>query len=169
MAKNLILLGMMGVGKSTIGKILAKKLKFDLFDTDKLIEKKNLMRISEIFKKKGEDFFRDQEEKISIGCLNGRNKIISLGGGAFMNKKIRDTALLNGVSFFLDLDLKTLSLRLEKSKKRPLLIGKNLKANLSSITQRRQPIYKLANHKINCNNLKPHEIADEIINRYEKH
>jgi len=169
MAKNLILLGMMGVGKSTIGKILAQKLKFDLLDTDKLIEKKNLMRISEIFKKKGEDFFRDQEEKISIGCLNGRNKIISLGGGAFMNKKIRDTVLLNGVSFFLDLDLKILCSRLEKSKKRPLLTGKNLKANLSSIIQRRQPIYKLANHKINCNNLKPHEIADEIITRHEKH
>jgi len=169
MAKNLILLGMMGVGKSTIGKILAQKLKFGLFDTDKLIEKKNLMKISEMFKKKGEDFFRDQEEKISIGCLNGKNKIISLGGGAFMNKKIRDTSLLNGVSFFLDLDLKTLCSRLEKSKKRPLLTGKNLKANLSSIIQQRQPIYKLANHKINCNNLKPHEIADEIINRYEKH
>ena len=82
---------MMGVGKSTIGKILAKKLKFDLFDTDKLIEKKNLMTISEIFKKKGEDFFREQEEKISMGCLNGRNRIISLGGGAFVNTKIRDT------------------------------------------------------------------------------
>ena len=103
MAKNLILLGMMGVGKSTIGKILAKKLTFSLFDTDKLIEKKNLMTISEIFKKRGEDFFREQEEKISMSCLNGRNKIISLGGGAFINKKIRDTALLNGVSFFLDL------------------------------------------------------------------
>ena len=169
MAKNLILLGMMGVGKSTIGKILAKKLTFSLFDIDKLIEKKNLMTISEIFKKRGEDFFREQEEKISMSCLNGRNKIISLGGGAFINKKIRDTALLNGVSFFLDLDSKTLCSRLEKSKKRPLLTGKNLKANLSSIIQRRQPIYKLANHKINCNNLKPHEIADEIINRYEKH
>ena len=160
---------MMGVGKSTIGKILAKKLKFDLFDTDKLIEKKNLMTISEIFKKKGEDFFREQEENISMSCLNGRIKIISLGGGAFVNKKIRDTALLNGVSFFLDLDFKNLCLRLEKTKKRPLITGKNLKANLSSIIQRRQPIYKLANHKINCNNLKPHEIADEIINRYEKH
>ena len=169
MAKNLILLGMMGVGKSTIGKILAKKLTFSLFDTDKLIEKKNLMTISEIFKKRGEDFFREQEEKISMSCLNGRNKIISLGGGAFINKKIRDTALLNGVSFFLDLDSKILCSRLEKSKKRPLLTGKNLKANLSSIIQRRQPIYKLANHKINCNNLKSHEIVDEIINRYEKH
>jgi len=160
---------MMGVGKSTIGKILAKKLTFSLFDTDKLIEKKNLMTISEIFKKRGEDFFREQEEKISMSCLNGRNKIISLGGGAFINKKIRDTALLNGVSFFLDLDSKILCSRLEKSKRRPLLTGKNLKANLSSIIQRRQPIYKLANHKINCNNLKSHEIVDEIINRYEKH
>ena len=169
MAKNLILLGMMGVGKSTIGKILAKKLTFSLFDTDKLIEKKNLMTISEIFKKRGEDFFREQEEKISMSCLNGRNKIISLGGGAFINKKIRDTALLNGVSFFLDLDLKILCSRLEKSKKRPLLTGKNLKANLSSIIQRRQPIYKLANHKINCNNLNKENIAKQIITFYEKY
>ena len=169
MAKNLILLGMMGAGKSTIGKILAKKLKFRLFDTDKLIEKKNLMTISEIFKKKGEDFFRDQEEKIVMGCLNGKDKIISLGGGAFINQKIRDTVLLSGVSFFLDVDLKTLCLRLEKSKKRPLLTEKDLKKNLSNLIQSRQTIYKLANHKINCNNLKPYEIADQIINRYEKH
>ncbi len=169
MAKNLILLGMMGVGKSTIGKILAKKLKFKLFDTDKLIEKKNLMTISEIFEKEGEDFFRDEEEKIVMGCLNGRNKIISLGGGAFINKKIRNTVLLSGVSFFLDINLKTLCLRLEKNKKRPLLIGKDLKKNLSNILESRQAIYKLANHKINCNNLKPYEIVNEIINRYEKH
>ncbi len=169
MAKNLILLGMMGAGKSTIGKILAQKLKFRLLDTDKLIEKKNLMTISEIFKKKGEDFFRDQEEKIVMDCLNGKDKVISLGGGAFINKKIRDTVLLSGVSFFLNVDLKILCLRLEKSKKRPLLTGKKLKTNLSNIIQNRQAIYKLANHKINCNNLKPDEIADQIINRYEKH
>ncbi len=169
MGKNLILLGMMGVGKSTIGKILAKKLKFRLFDTDKLIEKKNLMTIAEIFKKKGEDFFRDQEEKIVTNCLDGKRKVISLGGGAFINKKIRDTVLLSGVSFFLDVDLKILCLRLEKSKKRPLLTGKNLKTNLTNIMESRQTIYKLANHKINCNNLKPNEIADQIMKRYEKH
>ena len=77
--------------------------------------------------------------------------------------------MLSGVSFFLDVDLKTLYFRLEKSKKRPLLTGKNLKINLSNIIQSRQTIYKLANHKINCNNLKPSEIVDQIINRYEKH
>ena len=65
MAKNLILLGMMGAGKSTIGKILAKKLKFRLFDTDKLIAKKNLMTISEIFEKEGEDFLEMKKRRLS--------------------------------------------------------------------------------------------------------
>ena len=73
--KNLILLGMMGVGKTTIGRLLAKKLNLDFYDIDQIIEKENNMKISDIFKKKGEIFFRKQEESITINCLK---KIILL-------------------------------------------------------------------------------------------
>ena len=125
MKKNLVLLGMMGVGKTTLGKIVAKKLRFNFFDTDGLIEKQNSMLVKEIFEKKGEVFFRKEEEKIALNCLDLEKSIISLGGGAFINKKIRDKVLSDCVSIWLDLSIKNLSLRLNKNVKRPLLKKKS--------------------------------------------
>ena len=89
MAKNLILTGMMGVGKSTVGKNLAKKLKYNFIDIDKLIETKEKSSISLIFKNKGESYFREIENEITLQELNKDNSVISLGGGAFLNKSIR--------------------------------------------------------------------------------
>ena len=83
--KNLILIGMMASGKSTIGRLLAKKLNLKFFDTDFIIEKKVKMRIFEIFQKKGEPYFRNLEKKIILNLLNKNNCVISLGGGAFIN------------------------------------------------------------------------------------
>ena len=90
MKKNLVLLGMMGVGKSTLGKIVAKKLNLKFIDTDLNIEKKCSMKIWEIFKNKGEDFFRTEEQKEVIECLKKDKTVIALGGGAFLNKNIRN-------------------------------------------------------------------------------
>ena len=92
MKKNLILLGMMAVGKTTIGKIIAKKQKFKFIDTDLRIEEKNSMTIAEIFKKKGEKFFRSEEEKIVLNSLEKEEHVIALGGGSFINKLIREKA-----------------------------------------------------------------------------
>ena len=169
MKKNLILLGMMGVGKSTIAKILAKKLKFKLLDTDKLIEKKNKMKIIEIFNLKGEKFFRDEEEFIVNETIknNPYFSVVALGGGAFLNKKNRSNILSNGVSFWLDNNLDALFLRLKKSYKRPLL-KENGKKILEETYKKRKAIYKLANYKINCNKLKLSEICSKILNYYEK-
>ena len=85
MRKNLVLLGMMGVGKTTVGKIVAKKQNLEFIDTDKNIEEKCSMKISEIFEKKGEKFFRIEEEKESLKSLKKNNCVIALGGGAFIN------------------------------------------------------------------------------------
>ena len=90
MKKNLVLLGMMDVGKTTLGKIVAKKQKLEFIDIDLNVEKKNSMTISEIFKKKGEKFFRMEEEKEVLKSLKQNNCVIALGGGAFMNKTIRE-------------------------------------------------------------------------------
>ena len=89
MRKNLVLLGMMAVGKTTLGKIVSKKQELKFIDIDANIERKNSMTINEIFKKKGEKFFRMEEEKETLKSLKKNNCIIALGGGAFMNKTIR--------------------------------------------------------------------------------
>ena len=90
--ENVIFLGMMGSGKSSIGLIVSKKLKMDLIDIDKEIEKKIGMKIWEIFKKKGEQYFRENEEKITLDFLERKNKIVALGGGAFLNRNIRNVS-----------------------------------------------------------------------------
>ena len=121
MRKNLVLLGMMAVGKTTVGKMIAKTQSLQFIDTDTIIENKNSMTIKEIFKQKGENFFRLEEEKEIPELLNKNNCVIALGGGAFMNKKIRESVLKNSISVWLDIDLKTLNQRIKWKKKRPLI------------------------------------------------
>ena len=87
--KNLILVGMMGSGKSTIGAFIAKKINFEFIDIDKEVEKTENMKIREIFQEKGEKYFRKVEEKITIECLRKKNIVVSFGGGTFLNLKIK--------------------------------------------------------------------------------
>ena len=169
MKKNLILLGMMGVGKSTLGKIVAKRLKLKFIDTDLSIEKKISMKIAEIFKNKGESFFRDLEEREVLESLKRNNHIIALGGGAFMNKNIRDTILQNAISIWLDIDLKAINRRIKWNKKRPLVDTKNTREIIKKLYIKRKNIYKMADHKIKCDNLSKENIANKIIDFYEKY
>jgi len=167
--KNLVLLGMMGVGKTTIGEIVAKKQGLEFVDTDINIEKKCSMKISEIFKKKGEKFFRIEEEKEVLKSLTKNNCVIALGGGAFVNESIRNSILKNAISMWLDNDLITLSKIIKWNKKRPLLDKKNNQKKINKLYSERKNIYKLANHRIVCNNLSKEDIANKIIIFYEKH
>ena len=132
MRKNLVLLGMMGVGKTTLGKIVAKKAGLKFIDTDANIEKICLMKISEIFKKKGEKYFRIEENREVLKSLRENNSVIALGGGAFINKTIRENVLKSAVSIWLDVSLKDLYKRTKWSNKRPLLNKEN---NLKKIKQ----------------------------------
>lgn len=169
MRKNLVLLGMMGVGKTTVGKIVAKKQGIKFIDIDKNIEKKCSMKISEIFKKNGENFFRIEEEKEVLKSLKNNNCVIALGGGAFINETVRNSILKNAISIWLDIDLKTLSKRIKWNKKRPLLDKEDNQKKISELYSERKNIYKLANHKINCHNLVKRDIAKKIIIFYEKY
>tara|TARA_Y100000590_G_scaffold255891_1_gene287403 strand:- start:5545 stop:6054 length:510 start_codon:yes stop_codon:yes gene_type:complete len=165
--KNLILLGMMGVGKSTLGKIVAKKQGLNFIDTDKNIEKKCLMKISEIFKKKGEEYFRSQEEKEVLEVLKENESVIALGGGAFINKKIREKILKDCLSIWLDVNLNTLNKRVKWNQNRPLLNKKNSQNAINKLYSERKNIYKLADFKLNCNNLSKENIVKKIISYYE--
>ena len=164
--KNLVLLGMMGVGKSRIGKYVAKRLKINFFDIDKLVEKKNEMKITEIFKTKGEIYFRKEEKFVTMKYLNKKESIISLGGGGFINDKIREKVLSECISVWLNVNLKTIYKRLKNSKIRPLASNDN-QNNLGKIFLERKKIYSLADHEINCNNLNIDQISSRIIKLYE--
>ena len=169
MNKNLVLLGMMAVGKTTLGKIVAKRTGLKFIDTDRNIEEKNLMKISEIFKKKGEKFFRSEEKKEVLRSLKENGSIIALGGGAFLDKAIRDNVLKSAISIWLDADLKDLYKRIKWNNKRPLLNKENNQKEIYRIYNERKNIYKLANYKINCDNLNKVNIAKKIITFYEKY
>jgi len=166
--KNLVLLGMMGVGKTTLGKVVAKKQGLKFIDTDLMIEKKHSMKIADIFEKKGEKFFRIEEEKEVLKSLKKNKCVIALGGGAFLNKIVRDNILINAISIWLDTDLKTLNQRIKWNKKRPLLNTENKREKIYKLYNERKNIYNLANHKIDCNNLTKDSIIKEIIILYEK-
>ena len=159
---------MMGVGKSTVGKALSIQLKMKFIDTDAEIEKIESETISGIFKKKGEDYFRSIEKKICLNFIKMPNSIIALGGGAFINKEIRDFVLKECITFWLDLDLKILRARLVNSKKRPLLIDVNISKKMTDIYEKRKIIYNLAKFKITCNNKDKAELAKEIKKIYEE-
>ena len=169
MKKNLVLLGMMAVGKTTLGKMVAKHHELEFIDTDEIIEKKNSMKITEIFKKKGEKFFRLAEEKEILKCLKKNNCVIALGGGAFINKTIRENILKNAISIWLDVDIKALNKRVKWSRKRPLLKEENYQKKMYALYTERKSIYQLANHKIECDMLSKKNIVKKIIELYEKY
>ena len=165
---NLVLLGMMGSGKSTIGLSLSKRLNTNFFDIDKIIEREQNMKVNEIFEKKGEKFIRSLEEKITLSVLKSKNSIISLGGGSWLNEKIRkETNINNNVSFWLNWDTSIILERIKKNNKRPLI--KNLNdSEIVKLILKRSKIYAKANYKIDCNRLTKDKIIKKILNIYER-
>ena len=168
MRKNLTLTGMMGVGKSTIGKILAKQLNYKFVDIDKLIENKEGSTINFIFKNKSESYFRKIESDITLAELKKYNSVISMGGGAFLNNSIRKSAKKLSTSFWLDVPIDALIKRLKKNNKRPLLLEKNINDEVKKIYFNRKKIYNEADYRIKCDSLRSEEIAKKILNLYEK-
>ena len=157
----------MGVGKSTIGRKLAKKLKLKFVDIDNIIEKKEKTSIKDIFEKKGENHFRKIEKKTTIEELKKNDLVIALGGGAFVDKSIRKVVKMTSISFWLDLDLKSLLSRLKNVKKRPLLNHDNLEESVNKIYSKRKKIYNKSNFRIKCNSKETSEIVYKIIKLYE--
>ena len=168
MKKSLVLTGMMGVGKSTLGKVLSLKLNSKFVDVDKLIEKREKMSIQNIFKTKDEKYFREIEEKITLEVLDTFPAVIALGGGAFINKNIRDKVLKKSISFWLDSNINTLLKRMSNKKKRPLIDKESPKAELIKLYAKRKDAYKMADHKIDCSKYTKNEIIKQILKVYEK-
>ena len=151
--KNICIMGLMGSGKSVIGKDLSKYLNFKFYDTDKEIELMTKKSINEIFEKDGESYFRKIEEKICLQLLTKNNCIISLGGGSIINKNIRKAINQNSYSIYLEVNLDNLENRLKSSKKRPLLNkNSNNKETLKKLYNERRKFYEKADFIVNNNN-----------------
>ena len=164
--ENIVFLGMMGSGKSSIGLLIAKKLKLSFVDVDKEIEKELNLSISKIFETKGEEFFRKFEEKVTLKKLKLSSVVISLGGGAFVNKNVRQEVLKNHISFWLNCDNETLLNRIKNSKKRPLAFN-STENELINLIKKRSNTYSKALYEIKCDNLSKNEIVKNILKTYE--
>jgi|TARA_B100000902_G_scaffold159629_1_gene155487 shikimate kinase/shikimate kinase/3-dehydroquinate synthase len=166
--ENLVFLGMMGSGKSSIGSIISKKLNIEFVDIDEEIEKNLGMKISKIFETKGEKYFRKIEETITLKILKKSKIVISLGGGGFLNNKIKKEILENHISFWLNWDIKSLINRIKDSQKRPVAF--NATANeLTNLIKKRSIVYSKAMYKIDCENLSKNEVVNNILKIYEAH
>tara|TARA_Y100001935_G_C16936768_1_gene328129 strand:- start:54 stop:566 length:513 start_codon:yes stop_codon:yes gene_type:complete len=164
--ENLVFLGMMGSGKSSIGSLVAKKLRLNFIDIDKEIEKNLNTTIKRIFEIEGEDYFRKIEEQTTLKKLKLSSSVISLGGGAFTNNNIRKEILKNHLSFWLNWDNKILLSRIKNSKKRPLASNAT-DAELINLINKRNNIYAKALYEIKCDNLSKNEIVSKITKIYE--
>jgi shikimate kinase/shikimate kinase/3-dehydroquinate synthase len=166
--ENLVFLGMMGSGKSSIGSLVAKKLKVKFVDIDKEIEKELGLSIAKIFETKGEDYFRKCEEKITLKILKINSIVISLGGGTFVNKIIRKEVLKNHISFWLNWNNKILLNRIKNSKKRPLAFNAT-ENELIDLIKKRSSIYSKAVYEIKCDQMSKSEIVKKVLKNYESH
>ena len=168
MKKSLVLTGMMGVGKSTIGRLLAKNLNTKFIDVDKLIERKERKSVKKIFQFNGEAYFRKIEEKITLKLLKNNKSVIALGGGAFINNTIRKEVLKNSCSIWLNVKIETLIKRYRKNNRRPLIKAQSLEKDVKKIYFSRKKIYAYANYKLNCDNIEKNKIVVDALKLYEK-
>ena len=166
--KNLVFLGMMGSGKSSIGSLIAKKLQLNFIDIDNVIENELGLSIKKIFETQGENYFRKFEEKTTLKKLKSSSTVISLGGGAFSNKEIRKEVIKNHISFWLNWSDDILLNRIKNSKKRPLAFNSS-ENEIIDLINKRSNIYSKALYKIECDNLTKNEIVKEILKIYETH
>ena len=163
--ENIILVGMPASGKTTLGNLLSEKLSdYILVDTDSLIEKTQGMTISQIFKNFSEDYFRKIEHDTIQMVCQGKNKIISIGGGAFENPHNRATLLNFGKVFYLKSDLDVLYYRISLDGSRPLLQDENPRLVLENLLKKREENFKKAHYTIDTTSMSVEETVRFIIN-----
>ena len=158
------LIGMMGSGKSSVGKLLANKLQFSIIDIDKEIEKDEKLSIKEIFEKKGENYFREIESKYLLRKRN--SAVVSCGGGIVLNKKNREFLRTSGYTIYLKSSIPTLEKRLLNKNNRPLLNNANFKKTLTKIYNKRKTLYtSAANATIITDRRSVKEVCELIIKK----
>ncbi|MCM8760907.1 MAG: shikimate kinase [Candidatus Omnitrophica bacterium] len=166
--KNIVLIGFMGTGKTTIATRLAHRLGMKYVSTDDLIERRERRTINEIFKSSGEDYFRDVESSVirDICCIDGQ--VIDTGGGAVIRDENLSNLKSNGIVICLTADEQTIMERTKKYKHRPLLNCEDPKRRIKDLLAKRAPLYARADHTIDTGKLTVRQVVEEIVRIVEE-
>ncbi|WP_065750530.1 shikimate kinase [Bradyrhizobium paxllaeri] len=161
--RSIVLVGMMGAGKSTIGRRLAVRLQLPFTDADTEIETAHRMTIPEIFQNYGEPYFRDGEARVIARILEGRPVVLATGGGAFMREETRNRIRDRAVSIWLKADVDIIMKRVRRRADRPLLQTEDPVATVSRLLEAREPVYQTADLTILSRDVPHDRIVDECI------
>jgi len=164
MRKNIIITGFMGTGKSVVAKELARKLKMEFIDMDQMIEEGLGISISDIFARYGENYFREQENKLVKELSQKENMVIATGGGTLLSSDNARMLGQAGEIVCLYADSQTIYNRVKKKNDRPLLKGENILNKINLLLEERKKIYGNIKWKINTTNFTTQEVVDKIIN-----
>ena len=160
---NIFLIGLMGSGKTTIGKLLSKRLDKLFFDSDQVIEERLGVKVPLIFEYEGESGFRERESNVLKDLVAKKNIILATGGGVILSSKNRELLSSNGVVIYLKADYENLAKRMENDKSRPLLQGTEIIPTLKKLFKTRDPLYtSIADYEVNTKNKKAYQIEKEI-------
>lgn len=160
--KSVVLVGLMGAGKTCIGKRLARKLGMEFVDADAEIEAAADRTVSEIFAEFGEQAFRDGERRVIARLLSEQPRVIATGGGAFMDAETRANAQRHGVSVWLKADLEVLVQRVSRRNNRPLLQGGDKRGKLEELMTQRYPTYAEADVTVDTGNEPPDSTVQKV-------
>lgn len=156
-ARSLVLVGLMGCGKTSVGRRLSVALALPFVDADEAIEQAAGKTISEIFAEHGEDYFRDGERKVIGRLLRGGPQVLATGGGAYMNAETRDNIRQSGIAIWLNADLPILMRRVMRRENRPLLKTKDPEARMRELMEQRYPVYAGADLTVTSREV-PHDV-----------
>jgi shikimate kinase len=161
--RSAVLIGMMGAGKSSVGRRLAARLGLAFVDADAEIEAAAGCSIAEIFALHGEADFRDGERKVIARLLDGGPQVLATGGGAWMNPTTRDNIAASGVSIWLNADIDVLLRRVKRRNNRPLLQGGDIAEKLRALVDTRYPVYATADVTVRSRDVPHDTVVDEIL------
>jgi shikimate kinase len=165
LTKPVVLVGMMGSGKSTIGKRLAQKLNLQFYDSDKIIEEREGLSVVDIYDFRGQEYFKNKEEQVITEVLSYGTVILSTGGESFLNDNIRNKIKDNAVSIWLKTDLKILQDRVSRRNTRPQFISSDSKELLENMITNSEPVFNEADIIVESTDLDAYMLVDLVLNR----
>jgi shikimate kinase len=167
--RSIVFVGLMGAGKTAIGRKVATMLDLPFTDSDQEIESVSRMSVPELFERYGEPEFRALEQRVILRVLENGPRVLSTGGGAFMNEQTREAVAQHGVSVWLKADLDVLMERVSKKQNRPLLKTADPRATLAKLMDDRYPIYALASLTVTTRDERKDVIANEVVDALAAH